>query len=339
MGDNIEYNTNVIKRMSSLIAYDNNISNSILLSENAKEAYEGYTSYIQPIISKALLLSDKPVRAQIYQQNAFFPIISYSFDKNPLDKGQSYEIFNNDILKGKNWYDKLNLALIQTIWRQVDSDLTYGNISFIQNILDYQSTCQIGVIRIISSLEDIFNAASYKKIGQGACLFVVDSLGKPIYISSSSNNIPNNWEKRTKEFLIIKEPISQLNSKLVALVPLSDMRNDVKNMRFINIFFCILSFVILTILGIPISKILSKNVSRIVTSLNSFRDGDFQKRIQFNSSNDEFADISIAFNEMAETIENLIKEIYVGKLDKKNWNLSFYKLKLIHIFYIIHLIL
>jgi len=107
----------------------------------------------------------------------------------------------------------------------------------------------------------------------------------------------------------------------VALIPNSLLEKNAKELRNFTIMVCLASIVVLFGAGLAISRYFSKRVTKIVSFLRVFREGDFRKRIQF-SGKDEFAQIAAALNEMGGHIETLIQEVYVSNLRKKEAELS-----------------
>jgi len=76
-----------------------------------------------------------------------------------------------------------------------------------------------------------------------------------------------------------------------------------------------------SIVGIFISRRFNRKVKNIVTSIRSFREGELTKRIKYLGE-DEFGYISSAFNKMADNIEELIEEVYITEINKKEIELE-----------------
>nr|WP_306812831.1 sensor histidine kinase [Paenibacillus soyae] len=77
----------------------------------------------------------------------------------------------------------------------------------------------------------------------------------------------------------------------------------------------------LAVISLIVARFLTVRITKIIHSLNSFREGRFNKRIQY-SGNDEFLQIAEAFNEMGGYINTLIKEVYVVQMEKKGAELK-----------------
>jgi len=87
------------------------------------------------------------------------------------------------------------------------------------------------------------------------------------------------------------------------------------------VFVCLLSIVVLTLASLFISKMFSKRFMKLIHSLQAFKEGDYGRRIGYKGR-DEFADIAESFNDMAATTQQLIDEVYVSKLEKKEAELQ-----------------
>jgi sensor histidine kinase YesM len=74
-------------------------------------------------------------------------------------------------------------------------------------------------------------------------------------------------------------------------------------------------------IGIIVARLSGKKMKRIVTLVGSFQEGNFYKRIQF-SGNDEFVHIADAFNAMARSIQDLIRNVYEQGIQKKQAELD-----------------
>jgi two-component system sensor histidine kinase YesM len=78
---------------------------------------------------------------------------------------------------------------------------------------------------------------------------------------------------------------------------------------------------VFSFVGIFLSHYFARRVSKIVSVVDSFQEGDFHKRIHFKG-NDEFTKISSALNDMGQNIGDLIREVYVTNIQKKEAELE-----------------
>ena len=74
-------------------------------------------------------------------------------------------------------------------------------------------------------------------------------------------------------------------------------------------------------IGFIVARLSGKKIKRIVTLVQLFQEGNFHKRIGF-SGNDEFVHIADSFNQMATSIQDLIKNVYVQGIQKKQAELD-----------------
>jgi len=123
------------------------------------------------------------------------------------------------------------------------------------------------------------------------------------------------------EYLIIQKPLDNMPATIVALIPNSAFQENSERVRNITVLICLMSLAVLTLISFIISKYFSKRIIKLLVSLRAFKEGEFQRRIHYRG-NDEFSLISDAFNEMASTIQGLIDEVYISKLEKKEAELQ-----------------
>lgn len=77
----------------------------------------------------------------------------------------------------------------------------------------------------------------------------------------------------------------------------------------------------MAIIGFLVARISGKKIKRIVYLVRSFQEGNFYKRIGF-PGNDEFVYIANSFNQMATSIQELIRNVYVQGIQKKQAELD-----------------
>lgn len=92
-------------------------------------------------------------------------------------------------------------------------------------------------------------------------------------------------------------------------------------MQRIIVAVCAISFLVMAIIGLLVARLSGRKMSRIVTLVRSFQEGNFQRRIRF-SGNDEFRQIADAFNVMAKNIQDLISSVYVQDIRRKQAELE-----------------
>lgn len=314
IGDNIDYKRSSLERMSEQIYTDTNFQR--LFKEeyyDEQKRYEVLNNVLIPKCTSVLELSQDNVFMNIYNDNVTLPEINF-FDVTPSDpllRGKQFQILNMDRLKSQEWYSEQVEKYDKGLWGQLDSDKKYGNISYARNIINTDDFSICGMLHIIIKLEDLFDAVDYKKIGAGSGLTILDDNDTVIFKSVEFQQMdPAN------NSINIAQTLKGFDYKLVASIPLSITEQQARKVSSLTFIVCLIVFILSVLVSFLVTEFLSKNINRIIASLNAFREGDLKKRIYFKGK-DEFAQMALAFNNMAETTENLIEKVYTGNLQRK----------------------
>ncbi|UVI28790.1 sensor histidine kinase [Paenibacillus spongiae] len=321
--DNVMEKMKVIERVDNQIYLDQSLQQLLHKTYSPYESYQITKESLTPKLDSVLNLASNDMLLDIFVLNSTLPEIYYTKpgDVSPII-GKRFELYRIDRIVNENWYLQFMLAKEQSLWRQVDRDVKYGNVSLLQKLMHFQTVSTIGIMRIAVSMSDLFGDLDYNRNEQDTPKFWVvnDSEGNRIY-ESSQNPIPEDWQTHPDRYLLEQQPLEGMNWNLAVLVPLQELEKGAHKVRNLTFFICLASFGLLAVISTAVSNYFSKHIKRIVFSLHSFKEGRFSKRIPY-SGRDEFAQISIAFNEMAQNIEELIQEVYVGNLRKKEAELE-----------------
>ncbi|MDB5056523.1 MAG: sensor histidine kinase [Bacilli bacterium] len=323
MNTNIDYRIADIMRVSDQIFDDQALSR--YLSRSYSDDLDKYlitTQYIVPKVDSAVKLPLSPIYLSLYLNQATISEMYYTSDDDILVKARNYSIFHINRVENTSWYRSLHLEFNSKIWLQVESDVKYDHISFIRPLIDYESLKSIGFMKVTVSLKDIFGTVDFNKLGEGAKMFVVDEHQNPLYNSTQSDKADiTPMLKDDKRFFTMTKQISNFPARLVVVIPSSAFNGNSQKVRNLTVLVCLISLFVLSGISVFISRLFSKRMMKLVSSLNAFQEGEFNKRIRY-SGNDEFSLIANAFNDMASTMENLIEEVYITKLQKKEAELQ-----------------
>jgi two-component system sensor histidine kinase YesM len=114
---------------------------------------------------------------------------------------------------------------------------------------------------------------------------------------------------------------------IVARVPVTIIAQEAQKVRAFIVSVCVLCFILFTFAGIFISRYFSIRITKFVSVLNAFREGDLHKRIAYRGK-DEFSQIATALNGMGEDVEALINKVYLTQLQKKEAELEMLQLQI-----------
>ncbi|WP_347880107.1 sensor histidine kinase [Paenibacillus sp. BK720] len=105
------------------------------------------------------------------------------------------------------------------------------------------------------------------------------------------------------------------------MVPSSVLEKDTQKVKLLTLVICSASCVLILLVATFVSRTFSRRVLKVMSVLQSFRQGDFQRRIHY-SGNDEFTTIASSLNELGKRTQTLIEEVYATNLKKKEAELE-----------------
>ncbi|TQR47026.1 sensor histidine kinase [Paenibacillus popilliae] len=323
--DNIEYKMQDIIRISSILYGDYELYRYLRSYEEGWENYDRITKYVIPKIEAASSATGMKLWVSVFFRNESINEIHHStFGKeNPTDYNWPYEIYHLNRITDKDWYKSFppEKYSITMKWSQIERDAENSRISLLRRLVDTNNPLklqEVGFLRINVAISELFDSINYSKIGNDSVIYLVDEQGRSIY---QSGKLPANEADTQSNYLTIQETVGKQSWKLVAHVPLSIIQEDSMKVRLFVIFICLICFIVLSFAGVFISRYFSIRITKFVSVLNAFREGDLHKRISYRGK-DEFSQIATALNNMGENVEALIKEVYLTQLQKKEAELE-----------------
>ncbi|EHB67996.1 cache domain-containing sensor histidine kinase [Paenibacillus lactis] len=329
MNNNITYKIEDIVRISDMLYFDTLFNNRLRYTESQWVSYDTMVKVLIPKLETAISTANRKIWMSIYLKNNDLGEVydNYS-DSDPLDADKRlFDIYRYDRLVDKTWYklyppEEEYGTTLQ--WKQIEYDAAQGRISLLRRLIDITTIKlqEIGFMRINVSLDYLFESMDYKKIGEGTALYLSDSQGRIILSSGGvKTTVFREKELRNNGDLLIREPIPQLGWELIAVVPAPIVEKDTVKIRNLTLLICLVCIVVFFVVSLIVSRYFSLRVSKIVSVLDSFQEGEFHKRAHFKG-NDEFSHISSALNEMGSNIGRLINEVYLADLQKKEAELE-----------------
>ncbi|MEF7440433.1 sensor histidine kinase [Paenibacillus lautus] len=330
MSENISYKMEDMIRISDMLYFDTTFNSRLRFTESAWISYDTTINVLIPKLETAVSTANRRIWLSIYLRNDDLREIydSYTYT-DPLDSNKRlFDIYQYDRLEDRSWYKlypKEENYGVTLQWKQIEDDVSNGRISLLRRLVDISSTIkpqEIGFMRMNVSMTDLFESMDYKKIGDGTALYLSDAQGRVVLSSGGkSTNVFKEKELRKNGDLLIRKPIPQLGWDLIAVVPAQIVEKDTVKIRNLTYLICLICIGIFFVVSIVVSRYFSRRVSKIVSVLDSFQEGEFHKRVSFKG-NDEFTHISSALNDMGSNIGKLINEVYLADLQKKEAELE-----------------
>jgi two-component system sensor histidine kinase YesM len=331
MKDNISYKMNDMSRLSGMLYFDSNLASYLRHYEEGWVSYEATTKQLLPKIQTTIEAANNKMRLAVYLHNDTLPEIYHDYkNADPLNnEGPLFDLYHISRIKDHPWYVNYPKERYgETMqWKQIEGDTKFGHISLLRRLVNMNDPItleEIGFVRISLRLTDLLESVDSEKIGKGTKIFAIDENRRIMFSSGDTDyklGETLSEEKIANYWVIQDEPIAQLNWQLVALVPTDIMEKATKKVRLWTVLICLACYIVFSFAGLFISRFYSRKVSKIVRVLDAFQEGNFQKSIHFKGK-DEFTRISVALNEMGQNIDELIQEVYMTNIQKKEAELE-----------------
>ncbi|WP_424766451.1 sensor histidine kinase [Paenibacillus sp. sgz302251] len=328
--DNIMYKMEDMSRISDMLYLDSNLASYLRHYEEGWVSYEVTTKQLLPKIQTTIEAANNKMRLAVYLHNNTLPEVYHNYNNtDPLStEGPLFDLYHITRIQDKSWYKEFPEEQygVTLQWKQVEGDSVFRHISLLRRLVDTNKPTtidEIGFIRISLRLTDLLESVDADKLGEETQIFALDENRKIMFSSGSKEYLIGDTlsEEKMADYWVIGEEIPQLNWRLVALVPTDIMDKATQKVQLWTILICLACYLVFSLAGLFISRFYSRKVSKIVRVLDAFQEGDFQKKINFKGK-DEFTRISIALNEMGQNIDELIQEVYMTNLKKKEAELE-----------------
>ncbi|WNR46173.1 cache domain-containing sensor histidine kinase [Paenibacillus roseipurpureus] len=321
---NLEFRIANIKQVSDFLFWDTRTQQLLDNGQSPLTGWEEYTKYLQPKLGSALLLSTHTIHIAMYINNETLPEV-YTTNRPFGFSAKEFSIYHSSRIKNTPWYNQLKLTQDQSQWGQFFDDEEYHTISVVRPLLNITRIPleNLGVLRIQIPIDELFDTANIEKPGNKSVMIILDHAGDIVYKSEPAGQgaISLDTLKNEHSYLKVEEELPDIQGKMLLYVPMHEMQAEARKLKIATLVACLISMLVLLILGAFISQYFSKRVTKIVNALNSFHNGHYLEQIPVTDK-DEFGKISDSFNHMAGTINHLIKEVYETKLRSASAELS-----------------
>ncbi len=330
MAANIGYKMEDTRRLTDMLYFDSALAGHLRHYEEGWVSYAATTEYLLPKFNSTIEATNRSIWMSVFLHNESLPEIYNTYEGgDPLEeKSRLFDIYHIRRIAERDWYRRFPEEVhgVTMQWRQIEDDETFRRISLLRRIVDVDdamSIREIGFIRMSVRISDLFESLDYRKIGEGAAIFVTEANGRVLVSSGTAGESFDSMQERNEsgDQIVIEERLPAENWSIVAFVPTDITERDTSKVRWLTVLICFVSFIAFSFLAMFLSRYFSRRVSKIVSVLDSFQEGDFHKRVFFKG-NDEFTHISGALNEMGQNIGDLIKEVYLTNIQKKEAELE-----------------
>ncbi|WP_379128382.1 sensor histidine kinase [Paenibacillus sp. sgz500958] len=315
--NHVKYQMDEVQRMSDSLFMSLTFQTAI---QNKGEPLEVMLKMRDDIIPQMKGLSQlygNNVRLVLYTVNEKMYEVHGDDMDEPIRR-RDYYVLSSDNIKDSIWYRSVVSLNQDNLWLQADTDAHLDNLSHFRKLVSSSGdSTVIGYFRVIVRLDELLGNFDSFPIEEGISLRLIDtSSGLSLYKRGTADE-----HAGQESYLSIKEEIPGTQFIIETLVPHAYLNKDASRMRRVISTVCFFSFLVMGCIGFMVARLSGKKMKRIVTLVKSFQEGNFHKRIGF-SGNDEFVHIADSFNQMAISIQELIKNVYVQGIQKKQAELD-----------------
>ena len=315
--NNIEYQMDEIKRMTNALFLNTTFQNALQFRGDLRENMLKMRDDIVPYMKAPLQLYGNKLRLTLYTVNDTMLEIPGDDMSQPIERSDYYVLSDRSVAHTE-WFQSVAALNKDKLWLQIETDRELGNISYLRKLFASNGDQSvIGYVRVTARFDELLGNFDAFPIDQGIALRLMDKAsGAKLY--ERGNAIES---AREGSYLIISDYIPGSNYDIETWVPRAYLNKDASRMQRAISAVCVVSFLVMAFIGFLVARLSGKKMKRIVSLVQSFQEGNFYKRIGFNG-NDEFVYIAAAFNQMAQSIQELIRDVYEQGMQKKQAELD-----------------
>jgi len=266
--------------------------------------------------------------------NRYVPIYSsvrsisvYTDNETAIYAGGIYPIDHE--VKASHWYKitNINRRSFPVVTRTRGDSGRLDTFNVIRELNYYNHNTTQKILKI--ELNTAFIDRSFNNVTFPGDVYLVNEDGAIEYTTNS--DIP--WSERSYQFDSVSIPNDtvvledQYNSKhlnkwkVIGVVPENALVVEVRNSLNFILYLAVGNFVLPSLFIIFISSSLHMRLSRIVRHMRKVEDQDFDL-IDDVIYQDEIGELTIAFNRMSKKIKELINDVYLARIQKKDLELQ-----------------
>ncbi|MBP1975869.1 sensor histidine kinase [Cohnella thailandensis] len=315
--NNIVYQMDEIKRMSNSLFLNTNFQNALQFRGDIVENMLKMRDDIVPYMKSPLQLYGNKLRLVLYPVNDSMLEIPGDDMTQPIGRSDYYVLSYRNI-EHAEWFRSIASLNQDNIWIQIETDRELGNLSYFRKLVNSSGAPSvIGYVRVTARFDELLGNFDTFPIERGIALRLLDkATGTSVYERGEASG-----DARDGSYLLLTEDIPGSNFVIETRVPRSYLSQDASRMQRVIETVCLISFLVMAFIGYLVARLSGKKMKRIVTLVQSFQEGNFHKRIGF-TGNDEFVFIADAFNRMARSIQELIRNVYEQGIHKKQAELD-----------------
>ncbi|WP_341279656.1 sensor histidine kinase [Paenibacillus sp. FSL H8-0537] len=294
-----------------------------------------YSLYADPIFNKTVA---RHFATQLDYIETYHSYLSGAFSDQNVQGVRWYQVYtDNPTVLSSGYIDHLNEAVRQSDWyiQSKSSSAPYPafvyadkKLSLIQQLNNYHTGGIEQLVKIDLNMDLL--AQKFGNSAFGGKVYLVDPEGRVCFGYEQVGE----WQQANVRFEDIALPknshlfeasfdgISYLEGwTLQGVMNEAVFLTEVRDSRFIVIWLACINFVLPSIIIAVMSRSLHVRLVKILMHMKKVKTQTFQT-IPHEEARDEIGQLTVEFNQMMGTIKNLINEVYIADIQKKDLELK-----------------
>lgn len=272
-----------------------------------------YTTQVFRSVDAMVFIDEQ---GNIYGQNPQIEQVAASRDINKL-------LGSSQFVGGKPYW--LDISIQNSLSQQQDM-LT---LTMVKNITDISTGERLGILVLALDESSITNLFSQLKLTENSSYSLADKNGLVLMPREAEKNIPISLEDPAgimkghvmKGDYYFLAPFTKVPLFLVFHAPLSDMTRYMQNLIALVVAVGIVAAGLSLVISMKIARIITGPIVKLTQKMEMVTRGDMAVRF-YSNTGDETQMLSDGFNEMLDTIENLISNIREEQKAKRKFELA-----------------
>ena len=244
------------------------------------------------------------------------------------------EVFDNLVERYQREKSAFVQVLPSTVYKSCHTSRSFSLIYYITSLSDYS---RIGTIGIDFKVSDVTRFLDrFYKDNRGDFIVVTDD-GRVIYdstnlyydsmfpymnITETQDGVQETISVGEEEYFVNQTEISYLNLKIIGLLSVDDVYQNV-NKSFVQLIIVMaLLFAVISVVGYLDAQTKSIRLEKVQNAMLQAQKGNLQAYINIDYHHeDELTDISYSFNQMLKELNAYIEKAYLAELQKQQYQM------------------
>lgn len=251
---------------------------------------------------------------------------------NYLYTEQGKEFVGISTIMGEEVWEQLNAYGEKAVWIPARNIKTEDGQKEVHSLLrrlvfrnDYSKT--VGVIEVNIESEKLYHILDNANVSSTGCVFLTDEEGRLAGMSARGDKTAGSWKKLEKKlaeegelnwqrikvegstYIVLSRIVDNVNWKVTAVLPVSELRQQVWNVLSFLMFLLIPIMLVATVIIYSFSDSFSKRIWRLSGEMQKVCEGNLTSDLTLDSR-DEIGKLYQVYQFMLDKVDKLLKKQY-----------------------------